>query len=658
MIYNSSNSGVADFIGGQTGGTVVALAASPDFARDGTFFAATMVGLYRSQDQANSWQQVGESLPGPSLSAVAASPGFAHDRVVLVANLEGGIFRSADGGHTWTGSHMMPPGDTKGRPGISALAISADFTRDGTAFAGTMGAGVFLSRDRCDTWEPCNFGLLDLNVLDLAISPAFGQDQTIFAATTSGVFRSRNGGRAWREVDFPFEAAPVQCLACSPGFAEDGFLFAGTEDSGIFRSTDWGRTWQLLPALPESLKLINGLVLSPAFTADRTVLAATESDVYVSRAAGDTWSRCVALSGVLCLGLAPTFPSGGPVLVGLSRAGIYRSDEGLAGWKPANEGFYGRVLAGLALSPSFATDRRAFAFGPGEGVIRSVDGGVTWLDTSTGLPSLGVDDLAITPAPNGETHLYAALAEGVWRSRQWGETWEHVSDLPAQRLALSPRFPRDPILIVGTKGRGLWVSPNGGQSWQPVEFNGDGQQVLALVLSPAFPEDGQVFVTVSRPGNQRAEVWRGEMGGPWRRVISHQGVARSAALVVPPAYPLDGRWLAALDDQVFRLLGDTIIAHRGGRRPAFSGRALAYERPTIIDLAALPEPRMGHLVAATGRGVYFSTDRGAEWIIFRAGLSARPVVAVVPSSDFAQDGAIYALELSGKIWRVVFPHEC
>lgn len=71
-----------------------------------------------------------------------------------------------------------------------------------------MEDGIFRSANRGERWSPWNFGLLDLNVLALAISPCFESDETIFAGTESGIFRSTNGGRAWREADFPLSWHP------------------------------------------------------------------------------------------------------------------------------------------------------------------------------------------------------------------------------------------------------------------------------------------------------------------------------------------------------------------------------------------------------------------------------------------------------------------
>lgn len=651
-------------IGGLPGGTVTGLAASPAFAHDRTFFAATMAGLFRWQEGETRWQRVGENLPGPFLTALALSPDFGHDGVILVASLEGGLFRSADGGRTWT------PGDFRGRwVNFSALEISPNFLRDGACFAGTMADGVFRSGDRGATWEACNFRLLDLNVLDLAISPAFGRDETIFAATTTEVFRSQNAGRAWREVAFPLEAAPVQCLAISPDFDADSILFAGTEAAGVLRSTDRGKTWQPMGGALAGA-CVNALALSPGFASDRTVLATTESSVCVSRDAGESWSPCAELPGALCLALASNFPAGGPALAGLSQLGVYRSAGNLADWHMANEGLSGRLLNGLVLSPDFAADRRLFVFGLGEGVIRSTDGGAIWTETSTGLPSQQVNDLVLARGQNGDERLYAALPEGVWVSRRQGEDWERVSELPAKTLALSPAFAWDATLLVGTKDQGLWLTRDEGQSWQAVNVPWREQEVLALALSPAFPRDGRAFVVVGQPsfgshfgalsvrsGGDGLVVWEGGIEGPWEPVIHHRGVARGAVLAIPHTYPQDGRWYAALGDQFYGPRLGAVEVRSGKRRPAFVGRALDRERPTVIDLVVLPASQPDYLLAATERGVYVSAEGGADWHPLIQGLAARPIVAIAPSPDYGRDRSIYALELGGSLWHLRQPME-
>lgn len=111
------------------------------------------------------------SLPMPELEtplttvAVAVSPNFEADRSVF-AGVAGGILRSIDGGHNWyIASLSSPP------PFVLTLVVSPNFAHDGTLLAGTMEDGVFRWGDRGEYWAAWNFGLLDLNVLCMAISP-------------------------------------------------------------------------------------------------------------------------------------------------------------------------------------------------------------------------------------------------------------------------------------------------------------------------------------------------------------------------------------------------------------------------------------------------------------------------------------------------------
>src|SRR5207237_120811 len=156
-----------------------------------------------------------------------------------------------------------------------------------------------------------------------------------------------------------------------------------------------------------------------------------------------------------------------------------------------NEGLTGRRLTGLALSPTVATDRRMVACGAGEGVVRSDDGGVTWLEADEGLPLLQVTDVAIGVTPEGECRLYAALPEGIWTCPWGGTAWEKVSDLPAHLLTLSPAFGADATAVIATAEGDLWASTDGLQNWQRVDVPWRRQEIVALEVSPAFDRDGR-----------------------------------------------------------------------------------------------------------------------------------------------------------------------
>lgn len=301
---------------------VHALAASPDFARDGVCFAARPSGLYRSCDGGHTWQPAynrSEAEKALLTSAVALSPHFAVDRTVF-AGVRGAIMYSEDAGQTWhTVVLSSPP------PFVSALAISPHYAEDGCVFAGTMEDGVFRSGDRGAHWAAWNFGLLDLNVLSLAVSPDYARDQTLFVGTDSGIFRSTTGGRAWREVDAGPEGmrstdfAPVLSLAISPQYTVDGTLFAGSESQGLYRSSDRGRTWQRLGGDALSGP-INGIVLDPQYPARPRILVLLHAALVVSEDNGATWNEWYPDlqddQALTCVAAPLGLENGSPLLVG------------------------------------------------------------------------------------------------------------------------------------------------------------------------------------------------------------------------------------------------------------------------------------------------------------------------------------------------------
>lgn len=204
--------------------TVYALSASGRYV-----YAARLSGLYRSADEGASWQNTFATLDQPLAATAVITVGE-----TVFAGVKGAVLRSDDAGSNWHIAGLASP-----PPQVVALAVSPHFADDGVIVAGTADDGVFVSTDGGMNWVAWNFGLLDYHIFALAFSPNFNRDGTLYAGTESGIFRSHNNGRSWNELSFPMTAAPVLSLA-----AASHRLFAGTETNGIFTSEDGGASWQ------------------------------------------------------------------------------------------------------------------------------------------------------------------------------------------------------------------------------------------------------------------------------------------------------------------------------------------------------------------------------------------------------------------------------
>ncbi len=204
-------------------GLVLAVLPSRYPQADSTLFVGTTEGLLKSPD-------AGRSFDRPVLAGIPVSrlewPGPA-----LVVATGRGVMVSLDGGASFTGSGTgLPEGD------VLSIAPSAFFAADPALFAGTVADGVFRSRDGGKTWSPA--GLDGQRVGDLVWLGPF-----LYAATGAGVQRSEDMGHTWVTLADGLEGRPVYRLLFPLAPSSGAEIFAAT-DQGVWRSADGGLHWQ------------------------------------------------------------------------------------------------------------------------------------------------------------------------------------------------------------------------------------------------------------------------------------------------------------------------------------------------------------------------------------------------------------------------------
>lgn len=112
---------------------------------------------------------------------------------------------------------------------ITALLIKAEFW-----LVGTAGGGLFRSADAGVTWDWLNIPKRRITCLMAA------ENGSLLAGTSGGLFLSDDNGQQWRSLDKGLPTLPITCLESD----RTGQIFAGTENQGVFRSTDGGFFWQ------------------------------------------------------------------------------------------------------------------------------------------------------------------------------------------------------------------------------------------------------------------------------------------------------------------------------------------------------------------------------------------------------------------------------
>ena len=244
---------------------VVALAAGAD----GTLYGLTPRDLFRSADGGRTWTSTprpeGSALPTPS--SMIVSP---EGRLLLAG--EGGILVSDDGGASW---------EPRPIPGEEGEVFALSTGSGGEVFAVVRREAAYVSPDEGRSWRR-------LDLPGAPVQALFSSPSGARFATTGGGFHRRSGDGSWEEVSGEHVWALTAC---------DEALVAGTYARGLLRSTDDGRTWSPVTEELRARSQQGGYLSFTALVclADGGVLAGTFWDgVFHSADAGETWKDATA----------------------------------------------------------------------------------------------------------------------------------------------------------------------------------------------------------------------------------------------------------------------------------------------------------------------------------------------------------------------------
>ena len=113
--------------------------------------------------------------------AIGISPTYSTDQTLFIAWRDT-LLRSTDGGFRW--KHLWNGLDQTG-PSTS-IQLSPTFGSDGTVFVSTEGDGVFRSVDGGWSWTRVSQGITNLDIRRLAVSPRYDADGTVLAVSGGG----------------------------------------------------------------------------------------------------------------------------------------------------------------------------------------------------------------------------------------------------------------------------------------------------------------------------------------------------------------------------------------------------------------------------------------------------------------------------------------
>jgi photosystem II stability/assembly factor-like uncharacterized protein len=264
-------------------------------------------------------------------------------------------------------------------------------------------SGLYCSTDDGLSWHSA-FSSLNLqeglSALAVAVSPDFKEDPSLFVGVNGGVLHSPDGGLSWRSVLHYSPPPAISALAISPNYVGDGTLFAGSLEDGVFRSSDGGRQWSAWNFGLMDLRILC-LAISPNFASDEMLFVGTQSGIFRSTNGGRAWQEVelpVSFTAILSLAYSPDFTQDATLFTGTEKRGLLRSVDGGQTWvrlaKSELSGPINAILVGLSYSK--VPDLLALQ---GGALLVSQDGGKTWKawqdDQLTG------KDVATVLAPHG-----------------------------------------------------------------------------------------------------------------------------------------------------------------------------------------------------------------------------------------------------------------
>jgi photosystem II stability/assembly factor-like uncharacterized protein len=258
--------------------------------------AGTDVGLFRSDDAGQTWEQIDSLVAETQIWSVAVDP---MDSNTIFVGARPDAFRSRDGGKTWD---QLSLGVTLPCPiGIPRITNVIVDPRDrNTVWAGIEVDGVYKSFDGGDTWThlpdlgPDPFQG-DIHGLALRTMPS----SAVYATTPFGIATSTDEGESWDYHYFPkFHDSDQRsyCRGVMLKADDPHVIFVGNGDTipgvtgAIQRSRDGGQTWEALslPVKPNSV--IYWFATHPE--APEVIAAASiYGYVYVSEDGGDSWQK-------------------------------------------------------------------------------------------------------------------------------------------------------------------------------------------------------------------------------------------------------------------------------------------------------------------------------------------------------------------------------
>ena len=343
-------------------------------------------------------------------------------------------------------------------------ALDAAHRKDGTTvlYVGAASGGVWKSTDGGTTFTPKfdkqkvqSIGAITIDPKDVeTVWVGTGEAWTRNSVSIGdGIYRSRDGGETWTNVGLPQSERIVKILVSPENTSVvyacvTGKLWSDSDERGVYRTQDGGASWSLVLKGANASTGCGSMAMDPKHP--DTVFAS----MWDFRRTG--W----------------TFRSGGVNADAVSGSGLYRSDDGGSHWTEltaaANKDLpakpYGRIA--VAVAPSDPQVVYAFVESVAGALYRSSDGGATWSrrDNSQQMVWRPFYFANVIVDPQNPDRLFKTDGDLI-QSLDGGKTFSSAGGGAHGDFHDVWIDPADPRLVITGDDGGLWFSKDGGNRW-------------------------------------------------------------------------------------------------------------------------------------------------------------------------------------------------
>ena len=277
--------------------------------------------VWRSDDLGATWTHSSDGITygddGPTITKVW-NVAAAHGTVWAGAD-PAGLFRSEDGGRTWSHvegltGHPSRPKWQPGNGGLCLHTIVPHPTDPARLWVGISAVGAFETRDGGAHWELRNHGVRagflpdpypEFGQCVHKIAMAAGEPETLYQQNHCGVYRTEDGGASWTEITtglpsefgFPMAAHPrdPRTVWTVPLNGADQGRFVPGASAAVWRTRDGGTTWERhgtgLPQQDAYLAVLREAMGRDTLDPAGVYIGTSAGELYGSADEGETWSR-------------------------------------------------------------------------------------------------------------------------------------------------------------------------------------------------------------------------------------------------------------------------------------------------------------------------------------------------------------------------------